>query len=94
MEARTTLRGSRISTAVVMTFVAALLAAFLLGGAGGYLVRAVSSPASSAVPTPFSEPLPETAPQKAVLPDWAFGQRPQPTMPQQTLDPNGYVIHF
>jgi len=42
MEARATLRGARISTNVVITFIVALLAAFLLGGAGGYLVRVVT----------------------------------------------------
>lgn len=93
MEARTTLHGSRISTAVVVTFVAALLAAFLLGGAGGYLIRALSAPVSSRITTPLTVPQPKTAQPKAVIPDWAFLRQPQPTMPQQTLDPSGYVIH-
>ncbi len=43
MEARTTFGGARISKSVVAAFVA-LFAAFVLGGASGYVVRALSLP--------------------------------------------------
>ena len=39
MQARASFRGAPPPTAFVRLFIAGLLAAFLLGGAGGYLVR-------------------------------------------------------
>ena len=80
MEARATLRGGRISSGVVMTFIVALLAAFLLGGAGGYLVRAVTIPAS----TTTTNSVTETLPQRTLLPNASATE----TMPQQTILPN------
>lgn len=70
MEARATFRQARIPIGVVLLFMACLLAALLLGGAGGYLVRAWTSPPSittttvdQAIPRqtegiPYSTPLP------------------------------------
>ena len=46
MEARTSLRGARPASAV-MTFAVALMAAALLGGTGGYVVRGLSVPAAT-----------------------------------------------
>jgi hypothetical protein len=80
MEARATLRGGRISSGVVMTFIVALLAAFLLGGAGGYLVRAVTIPASTITTTSVTE----TAPRQTLLPNASATE----TMPRQTILPN------
>jgi hypothetical protein len=80
MEARATLRGGRISSGVVMTFIVALLAAFLLGGAGGYLVRAVTIPVSTTTTTSVTE----TVPQRTLLPNASATE----TMPQQTILPN------
>jgi hypothetical protein len=80
MEARATLRGGRISSGVVMTFIVALLAAFLLGGAGGYLVRAVTIPASNTTTTSVTE----TVPQRTLLPNASAIE----TLPQQTILPN------
>jgi len=84
MEARASFRQARIPTGVVLLFTAALLAALLLGGAGGYLVRAWTAPASvtttvdNIVPRhtdgiPYSTPVPVQI-------------SPRPT------DPNGNVI--
>ncbi len=64
MEARATLRGGRISSTVAMTFIVALLAAFLLGGAGGYVGRALTMPA-----TTTSAPIVETTPEQTILPN-------------------------
>jgi hypothetical protein len=80
MEARATLRGARISNSVVVTFIVALLAAFLLGGAGGYLVRAVTIPASNT----NSPSVTQTVPQQTLLPNQSSAK----TLPQQTLLPN------
>jgi hypothetical protein len=94
MEARTAFGGGRISAAGVVTFIVALLAGFLLGGAGGYLLRSPSSPASSTIAKPAIVPQSNQTRQPAVLPDWAYHVQPQPTMPQETLDPAGNVIHY
>jgi hypothetical protein len=79
MEARATLRGGRISGSVVVAFMFALLAAFLLGGAGGYVIRAVTIPSSTTISTPFLE----TAPQQTLSPNHSGAQ----PMPEQTLLP-------
>jgi hypothetical protein len=95
MEARNTLGRSRISTSVIVTFAVALLAALLLGGAGGYLVRTAISPASSKTGTPVDVRQTYSGPQQPVVPDWVY-RRPsaQPTLPQETTDPNGNVIRY
>ena len=80
MEASATLRGDRFSTGIAMTFVLAVLAAFLLGGAGGYIVRAVTIPAS----TTISAPIVQATPQQTLLPN----QSSTETLPQQTILPN------
>lgn len=46
MEARATFRQARTPSGVVLMFIAGLLAAFLLGSAGGYVLRALTAPAS------------------------------------------------
>jgi hypothetical protein len=90
MEARATFRQARIPTGVVLLFIAALLAALLLGGAGGYLVRVLTAPATvttttvdTAVPRhtegiPYSTPLPVNV-------------SPRPDNPTPPENPNGYV---
>ena len=80
MEARATLRGARISSSVIVTFIVALLAAFLLGGAGGYLVRAGTIPPSGTT----SPSVTQTVPQQTILPNQSSAK----TLPQQTLLPN------
>lgn len=82
MEARARFSGAGIPTGVVFMFIVALLAAFLLGGAGGYVVRGLGSSATTTNPTshPFVvEPVPYTSP--AVSP-----------VPQPTLDPKGFAV--
>jgi hypothetical protein len=70
MEARANFYGAQVPAALIRLFVAALLAAFVLGGAGGYVFRALtvslSSGANSTVTTtpfvveqaPYSTPSP------------------------------------
>ena len=70
MEARASFGQARIPTGVVLLLMVCLLAALLLGGASGYLVRAWTAPASvitttvdNAVPRhtegiPYGTPLP------------------------------------
>jgi hypothetical protein len=47
MEARATLGGNQIATGVLRLFIAAVLVALLIGGAGGYIVRALTFSAST-----------------------------------------------
>jgi hypothetical protein len=75
MEARATFGGNQVATGVLRMLVAAVLVALLVGGAGGYIVRAlttsVSTPTSSNVTNrpfvveqaPYSSPSPSTAPE-------------------------------
>lgn len=85
MEARATFYGAQVPTALIRLFVVAVLAAFVLGGAGGYAVRAltvaISSGANGTVTTtPF---VVEQAPYQT--------PRPSP-VPEPTRDPNGFAV--
>lgn len=91
IEARTTLRGRRISTGVIGTFLVAVLAALLVGGAGGYLLATASRTSTPVHETVVQQKI---EPQQRFLPSGIPTERPQPTLPQQTLDPNGNVVHF
>jgi len=66
MESTATYHRGRIPNSVAMTFVVALLAAFLLGGAGGYVVRAVTISSS---PRATSTSVTHTVPQQTILPN-------------------------
>lgn len=76
MEARGTLSRARLSTGIFTMFAIALLAAFLLGGAGGYVLRVVSFTAPAAVTTVHQTRTHPVA----------------PAPPYQTVDPKGYTI--
>jgi ABC-type transport system involved in cytochrome bd biosynthesis fused ATPase/permease subunit len=67
MDARATFRQSRMSVGVVLALVA-LAAAFLLGGASGYLVKAWTVPASTSTQIVT---LPPATPQRTILPNQA-----------------------
>jgi len=56
-----------MSIGVVMALLA-LVATFLLGGAGGYLVKAVTSPATTQTQV---IPLPAASPKQTILPNEA-----------------------
>jgi hypothetical protein len=91
IEARTPLRGGRISTGVIGTFLVAVVAALLVGGAGGYVVATASR---TGVPPRETVVQQQTERQPTFLPTGIPTEKPQPTLPQQTLDPNGNVVHF
>jgi hypothetical protein len=75
VEARATFGGNQVATGVLRMFIAAVLVALLIGGAGGYLVRAltvsVSTPTTANVThgpfvveqAPYSSPSPSTPPE-------------------------------
>ncbi len=67
MEARATLREGRMSIGVLMALLA-LAATFLLGGAGGYLVKTVTSPATMQTQV---IPFPVASPKQTILPNEA-----------------------
>ena len=82
MEARAAFSGAGLSTSVVLMFIVALVTAFLLGGAGGYVIRGLSAPATTTTTTthPYViEPVPYSSPS------------PSPAQ-QPTLDPKGYTV--
>ncbi len=82
MEAKATFSGAGISTGVVLIFIVAVLAALLLGGAGGYVIRGLSSPVTTINTTthPYvTEPVPYSSPA-------------QSPAQQPTLDPKGYTV--
>lgn len=55
MEARATLRGTELAGGVLRTLIVAILIALLVGGAGGYIVRGLTS-AAAVSPTDVHRP--------------------------------------
>ena len=83
MAARASLRGARLETGVVFAFVA-LIAAFLLGGTGGYLIRGLALPAPAT--TPISTPHPFVVEQAP------YSSPAASPIPEPTRDPRGFVV--
>ena len=84
MEASASFRRTRIPTGVIRTFLVALVAAFLLGGVGGYVVRSSTASTSSGTQTTNHPFVIEQAPYSsspAVSPASA-----------PTRDPNGNAV--
>ena len=82
MEARATFGGNQVAVGVLRLFIAAVLVALLVGGAGGYIVRAltvsVSTPTTAnSTHRPF---VVEQAPYSSTSPS---------TAPEPMRDPNG-----
>jgi hypothetical protein len=67
MAARTAFRRSRMSSGVLFVLIA-VAAAFLLGGASGYLVKTWTVPASTSTQVTT---MPPAAPQRTILPNQA-----------------------
>jgi hypothetical protein len=67
MAAQTTFRQSRMSSGVLLVLMA-VAAAFLLGGASGYLVKTWTVPATT---SPQVTTMPPAAPQRTILPNQA-----------------------
>jgi hypothetical protein len=85
MEARATFGGNQAATGVLRLFIVAVLVALLVGGAGGYIVRAltvsVSTPTTARVThRPF---VVEQPPYTSASPS---------TAPEPTRDPNGFAF--
>gem|GEM_PF-4695408 len=83
MEASASLRRTQIPTGVIRTFLIALVAAFLLGGVGGYVVRSSTASTSSATQTTNHPFVIEQAP---------YGSPAASPAPQPTRDPNGFAV--
>jgi len=83
MEARATLGRSQSSTRSFVLLIAALLAALLLGGAGGYTFRGLSIAAPSTTTTTHRPFVVETAPYSSPAPS---------PIPEPTRDPNGFAV--
>ena len=65
MQAQATLRGGRMSIGLFVALIA-LVVTFLLGGASGYIVKALTVPAST---TTQMEIIPQSSPQRTILPN-------------------------
>jgi hypothetical protein len=63
MQAQATPRDGRMSIGLFVALIA-LVVTFLLGGASGYIVKALAVPASTQV-----EPIPQSSPQRTILPN-------------------------
>jgi len=102
MEARASFRGAPLSPAVVRVFMVVLLSVFLLGGAGGYVVRGLSSSVSTPTTTTRDCPAGSHAVVSYTAKTWSCAplvieQAPYgtPTLlpaPEPTHDPSGRVI--
>lgn len=67
MQAQATFRGGRMSVGLFVALVA-LVVTFLLGGASGYIVKALTVPASTNTQV---ETIPQSSPQRTILPNRA-----------------------
>ena len=84
MDARASHRVAQIPTGVARVFLVALVAAFLLGGTGGYLVRGLSLAQSSTRTTDITKPF--------VIEPVPYSSPVLSPAPQPTLDPTGFTV--
>ena len=68
MQAQAAFRGERRMSVGLLVAVIALLVAFLLGGASGYIVKAVTAPSSTGTQVVT---IPQSLPQRTILPNQA-----------------------
>lgn len=86
MDARATLNRSQSSTRILGMFVASVLGALILGGAGGYLLRDVSAPSPGTITNDQTHP---------VVVEQAPYQAPSPSpLPQPIYDPKGNSVPY
>ena len=84
MEARASFGGTQVAAGVLRVFVLALVVALLVGGAGGYIVRALTFSASTTVVTDTHHPfVVERAP---------YSSPPSTPTSEPIYDPNGNPI--
>jgi hypothetical protein len=67
MQAQATLRGGRMSVGLFVALMA-LVITFLLGGASGYVIKALTVPASNGTQVVT---IPQSSPQRTILPNQA-----------------------
>jgi hypothetical protein len=85
MEARATFGGNQVATGVLRLFVVAVLVALLVGGAGGYIVRALTVSVSTRTTA--------TATHRPFVVEQAPYGSPSPfTAAEPMRDPNGGAI--
>jgi hypothetical protein len=104
MEARASFRGAQLSPSVVRLFVAALLSVFLVGGAGGYVARGLTSTAPAPAAATSACPAGSHAVVSYATSSWACVNTPlvvqqapysQPSaspVAEPTHNPSGRVI--
>ena len=67
MQAQATFRGGRMSVGMFVAVIA-LLVAFMLGGASGYIIKALTVPATNGTQVVT---IPQPEPQRTILPNRA-----------------------
>ena len=82
MDARATFSGSQSSTRFVSLLIAAVVAALILGGAGGYVVRGLNMATST--PTTTTHPF--------VIEQAPYSSPVVSPSPEPTRDPNGFAV--
>jgi ABC-type dipeptide/oligopeptide/nickel transport system permease subunit len=68
MQAQATFRGERRMSVGLFVAVIALLVAFMLGGASGYIVKALTAPVTTGTQVVT---IPQSLPQRTILPNQA-----------------------
>jgi hypothetical protein len=85
MEARASLGGNQVATSVLRMFIVAVLVALLVGGAGGYVVRALTVSGSTSTTANVTH-------RPFVVEQAPYGS-PAPSAPAEPMrDPNGGAI--
>jgi hypothetical protein len=82
MQARATFGGNQVATGVLRMFIVAVLVALLVGGAGGYIVRALTV----SVPTATT---PNVTHRPFVVEQAPYSSPSPSTASEPTRDPNG-----
>ncbi|HEX2680363.1 MAG TPA: hypothetical protein VHM88_15435 [Candidatus Acidoferrales bacterium] len=85
MAVRASVSQARISAGVLFAFIVAVLAAMLIGGTAGYLVRVVSVPASTSTTT-------HASPRPFVVEQAPYSTPKTSPIPEPTRDPKGNVV--
>lgn len=83
MEVTATFPGAPMPASFFRIVIAAVLAAFLLGGAGGYVMRGLTAATQSTSTVTTSPFVVEQAPN--------YSPRPSP-VPEPTRDPKGFAV--
>ena len=85
MEARATLGGNQVAAGVIRIFIAAVLVALLVGGAGGYIARELTVSISTRT-------TPDVTHRPFVVEQAPYSSPSPSTPPEPMRDPNGRAI--